>query len=377
MAEPSPIPDQDPRGPESRSIPDAAPETGAPPKVTVVIPVYNREKYIGEAIESILAQTFTDFELLVIDDGSADGSREVVRSYPDPRIRFSLHRGNLGVAKTRNDGIRWARGEYLAFLDSDDVAYPDRLARQVAFLDGHPDHGAVGAWVDWLDVAGRALGRTKRKIVAPEDIAAQRLFRSGIENSASMARTAILREYGHDERYDIGEDFDLWARIAADHKLANLPRVLVRRRMHDQRTSLEWAGRKQAQRQAIYARQLTALGVAFTAVDLERHFLLRRMHKVMFAPNREYFAWAEDWLLKLQAANSQARCYPEPAFSYVLGAFWFKLCWHASAGLGWWSAWHGFWRSPLRVWAWGGLRKEIFLKAPRPLARMTGWRNIR
>ncbi len=86
-AEPSPAPREDPFGPDARPIPDAAPEAGQPPKVTVVIPVYNREKYIGAAIESVLAQTFTDFEILVIDDGSTDGSREVVRSYPDPRIR--------------------------------------------------------------------------------------------------------------------------------------------------------------------------------------------------------------------------------------------------------------------------------------------------
>lgn len=367
-AEPSPARREDPCGPDARPIPDAAPEADEPPKVTVVIPVYNREKYIGAAIESVLAQTFTDFEILVIDDGSTDGSREVVRSYPDPRILLSCHDGNLGVARTRNDGVRLARGEYLAFLDSDDIAYPERLARQVAFLDRHPDHGAVGAWVDWMDGEGRVLRRVKRKAVSPNDIAAQRLFRSGIENSASMARTAVLRDYAFNEQFALGEDFDLWARIAADHKLANLPRVLVRRRAHDQRTSREWAGRKQEQRQAIYASQLSALGVQFTDMDLQRHFLLRRMHKLDITPDREFLEWGEDWLLKLRAANERARCYPEPAFSRVLGGVWFRLCWRASAGLGW-RAWRAFWTSPLRHSAWAGLWKDISLKAPRPFAR--------
>ena len=118
------------------------------PKVTAVIPVYNREKYLRGAIESILAQTFTDFELLVIDDGSTDGSREAIRSYHDPRIRLMCNETNQGIPKTRNRGIQFARGEYLAFLDSDDWAYPERLAKQVAFLDSHPDYAAVGAWID-------------------------------------------------------------------------------------------------------------------------------------------------------------------------------------------------------------------------------------
>ena len=141
-----------------------------PPKVTVVIPVYNREKYVCEAIESVLDQTFADFELLVIDDGSTDRSREAVQSYHDPRIRLMSNEKNEGIPKTRNKGIGLARGEYLAFLDSDDRAYPERLAKQVAFLDRHPDYAAVGAWIDWMDEEGRPLGRIKRKAVSPDEI---------------------------------------------------------------------------------------------------------------------------------------------------------------------------------------------------------------
>src|SRR5215510_6164673 len=99
------------------------------PKVTVMIPVYNREKYVGDAIDSILAQTFTDFELLVIDDGSTDRSREVAQSYHDPRICLVCNETNEGVPKTRNTGVRLAHGEYLAFLDSDDWAYPERFTK--------------------------------------------------------------------------------------------------------------------------------------------------------------------------------------------------------------------------------------------------------
>jgi glycosyltransferase involved in cell wall biosynthesis len=316
------------------------------PKVTVVIPVYNREKYLGIAVDSILSQTFPDFELLVIDDGSNDGSIAVVRSYGDPRIRLVCNDTNLGVSPTRNKGIQLARGEYLAFLDSDDWACPERLAKQTAFLDSHPDYAAVGSWIEWMSEAGYPSGRIKRKPTSPEEIAAWRLFQQGIENSASMARTVVLRAYRHREEFDVSEDFDLWSRIAANHKLATLPEVLVRRRMHANQLSQEKADRAPERRLAIYAEQLHLLGVSFTDSDLNRHLLLRSMRKRGFRPDLNYLEWAETWLLRLQAANHRAGCYPEPAFSQLLGRLWFKVCWHTASDRGW-NVWWRFWRSAL------------------------------
>jgi len=316
------------------------------PKVTVVIPVFNREKYLGIAVDSILSQTFPDFELLVIDDGSKDESIAVVRSYGDPRIRLVCNETNLGVSPTRNKGIQLARGEYLAFLDSDDWACPERLAKQTAFLDSHPDYAAVGSWIEWMSEEGHPSGRIKRKPTSPEEVAAWRLFQQGIENSASMARTNVLRAYRHREEFDGCEDFDFWARVAANHKLATLPEVLVRRRIHAGQLSQEKAVGIQEQRLAIYAAQLHLLGVSFTDADLKRHLLLRSMRKRGFRPDRSYLEWAESWLLQLQAANHRAGCYPEPAFSQLLGRFWLKVCWFASSDERW-TVWWRFWRSGL------------------------------
>jgi len=338
------------------------------PRVSVVIPVYNREAYVGEAIESILAQTFADFELLVIDDGSADRSRDVARRYQDRRMRLLCHEQNQGLPRTRNAGMDAARGAYVAFLDSDDVALPSRLAKQVAFLDRHPDHAAVGTWVDWMDDAGRPLGRVKRRPVTATDVAALRLFRQGIENTASLARTAILRQYRHNERFAVSEDFEIWARIADDYRIANLPEVLVRRRAHAQQTSKDRDEQTRFYRQAIYARQLEALGVAFEEEDLRRHHLLRRMRKSGFTPDRTYVDWAERWLLGLHAANARALRYPEPALSHLLGGFWLKVCWNAGPRLGWPTAWRRFGASPLRRWAWAGLRNDAFLRGSRPVS---------
>ena len=119
------------------------------------------------------------------------------KGYSDPRIRLVCNNTNLGVSTTRNKGIQLARGQYLAFLDSDDWAYPERLAKQTAFLDNHPDYAAVGSWIEWMSEERYPLGRIKRKPTSPEEIAAWRLFQQGIENSTSMARTVVLRAYRH------------------------------------------------------------------------------------------------------------------------------------------------------------------------------------
>ncbi|EAR22072.1 glycosyltransferase family 2 protein [Nitrococcus mobilis] len=326
------------------------------PTVTVLIPVHNRVGYIRDAIDSVLAQTFADFELLIIDDASSDGSADAVASYRDPRLRLLRNETNLGIPGSRNRGIDEARGEYLAFLDSDDRARPERLARQVAFLRDHPDHAAVGSWIEWMSQNGKPLGRIKRKAVAAEQIAAERLFRSCLENSAATARTAILRRYRHRERIKLGSDYDLWARIAADHKLAALPHVLTYRRQHGGRSTHGRSEEIKAWRLQIFAEQLGALGLPYSADDLERHYELRRMQKLPIRPDRAYLEWAQEWLQRLRAANVHTLRYPEPAFSYLLGTFWLKACWYAAPVMGR-HAWRCFWASPLHTQAWPGLAR--------------------
>ena len=328
------------------------------PRVTVVIPVYNARRYIDQAIESILCQTYADFELLVIDDGSIDGSPDRARLYTDERVRLVCHEANLGIPRTRNEGVHLARGEYLAFLDHDDVAYPSRLERQVAFLDSHMDHAAISAWVSWIDEGGSPLSRVKRKPVSSRQIAALAVLQSGIENSASMARTIVLRAFPHNEKYGLSSDYDLWARIAKCSKLANLPQVLVRRRLHARQASTLRADQMRLERQAIYADQLSQLGIAFTAEDVECHGLLRGMHKRSFVPDRSYVDWAKQWLHHLKEANRQAMSFPEPEFSQLLSKLWFKVCWHARPKLGS-MAWLSLLTSASLPIALRGSRKQL------------------
>lgn len=303
------------------------------PKISVLIPFYNRAAYLREAIDSVLAQTFTDFEIVALDDGSDDGSSDLVTAYSDTRIRLVRNAQNLGIPATRNRGIAEARGEYFAFLDSDDTALPERLARQAEFLDAHPDYAAVGAWIEWIDDQGQRTGRIKRKPTSSEQIRAERLFRSGLENSTVMARTQTLKNYPHREDMVLGSDYDLWARVAADHNLAALPQVLVYRREHAEQATHTKIATTKALRLEIFAWQLAALNIDYSTQDLENHYLLRRMHKEAFTPDRAFLRWTENWLLRLKHANAKHKRYPIPAFSAVLGGFWFKAYWNARANL--------------------------------------------
>lgn len=328
-------------------------------QISVVIPVYNRARFIGAAIDSILAQTVHDLELILVDDGSTDGSQQIIQAYTDPRLRLIQNPYNQGIAASRNRGIEAAEGRYLAFLDSDDRALATRLEKQIAFLEAHPDHAAVGSWIRWIDADGRSRGKTKRKAANPDQIAAERLFRSSIENSTATARTEILRAYPHREDFRLGSDYELWARINNDYRLAALREVLVERRRHDAQSSDEhWPEAKQW-RLAVFAAQLERLGMAYEPEDLERHYTLRRMHKEDFVPDHAFLDWAEAWFERLREANAQHGMYPEPAFSRVLGLFWIKSCWFARRRIGRSAALARCLTSPLRSTIAPGLRAEL------------------
>src|SRR5574337_256903 len=341
------------------------------PKVTVLTPVHNREQHVAAAIESVLAQSFADFELLLIDDGSTDNSVGIMRLYTtDPRVRLVCNEQNLGIPKTRNRGIDLARGEYIAMLDSDDWAYPTRLEKQVAFLDRHRDFAVVGAWTTDIDEKGRSLRRVNILPVLPGELQSRLLFSYCHHHSSIMARTAVLREYRYREQYAVCEDVDLFVRVAKNYKLGNLPNILLCRRVHGSGITREKAQVVKEKHLEIVSAQLAELGVEFTPADLERHFLLLRMDRAQSTPDPTYLEWANAWLLKLQAANQHALRYPERALARVVGEIWFVVCWHAFASMGW-SAWKQFWQSPLSKEGLSSMRGYLLLLAFRHPPRDT------
>ena len=331
------------------------------PKVTVFIPVYNREKYVGEAIESILAQTFSNFEILLVDDGSTDQSVDTIRSFSDPRIRLVCNEGNLGIPKTRNKGVELARGQYMAMLDSDDRAYPKRLEKQVAFLDLHPKYAQIGSWCRMMDAQGSILNKIKRQPVLPDDIHAQFLFRCAMSNRSIMARTAILQEYGYRNDFPRCQDYELHVRLAKHYKLGNLPECLVYGRIHSQQITGQTTTLGDTKKREIIRKQLNELGVTFSEEDLDPHLTLSRMRKFRFIPDASYLTWSREWLLRLQEANTQTYRYAEPAFSRALSEKWLQVCWTACPKIGW-GIWKYFFSSSLSKGMVSILQRQIYRK---------------
>lgn len=198
------------------------------PRVTVLLVTHNDEAFVGAAIDSVLAQTFSGFELVVVDDASTDRSREVAASYRDPRIRLLANPANRGAGASRNAGLATIASEYVAELDGNDVAVPERLARQLAYLDAHPQVAVVGGQSVLVDVAGRRIGTFTRPTT---DLGIRwcGIFQSPVIHSAVTYRRAIVWDGlgGYDERFHFGEDFDLWCRLARTHTIHNLPQALV------------------------------------------------------------------------------------------------------------------------------------------------------
>jgi hypothetical protein len=201
--------------------------------VSVIMAVHNGARYMREAIESILGQSFRDFEFLIVDDGSTDGSREIARAHPDPRIRLLENDRNLGLAASLNRGLRFATGEYIARQDDDDISAPERLARQVAWLDANPHVTVLGTWYYKMDQHGRLLGE-RRLPCTPVDIRWGLLFYCPLVHSAvTFRRRAILEEVGfYDETVVYAEDYDLWCRAARTQQQANLPEYLLKLRIN-------------------------------------------------------------------------------------------------------------------------------------------------
>jgi glycosyltransferase involved in cell wall biosynthesis len=198
------------------------------PKVTVITPVYNAEKYLRLALDSVLSQTFTDFEYLVINDGSKDSSPEIIRSYNDPRIRFIDNGENQGLAKIRNLGLSEVKTEYLAWFDADDSCHPERLAKQVEFLDANPDYALCCTDTDLMDEAGKVFQHAYYQTpTAPLEWLM--LWANQVANSSTMARKSTLTKNDLSYRMDAppAEDYDLWCRLAFVSKIARLNEALV------------------------------------------------------------------------------------------------------------------------------------------------------
>lgn len=203
------------------------------PRITVLMAVYNGMPYLPKAIESILDQTYADFEFLIVNDCSTDETRDVVLGYGDPRIRLIDNEQNLKQTRSLNKGLEYVSSEFVARMDDDDVSHRDRLERQVDFLQQHPDVAAVGSNLQFIDQNGVECGDW----TYPQNDLALRwmsLFACPISNGAVMFRKEIIWDQlgGYDPSIIVAQDWELWSRVLEKGNIANLPDILVDIRRH-------------------------------------------------------------------------------------------------------------------------------------------------
>jgi glycosyltransferase involved in cell wall biosynthesis len=198
------------------------------PKITVLMPVYNAEAFLNEAIDSILAQTFTDFEFLIINDGSTDASREIILSYNDQRIRFVENERNLRLIATLNKGIDISFGKYIARMDADDISHPERLNTQFEFMESNLDIGLCGAWFQTFSYGEKK--QTVRYQTEDYNIRIKHLYQIHLSHGTCMIRKEVLKRNNlyFNQEFLHAEDYELWTRISEFSKLANIPQVLYK-----------------------------------------------------------------------------------------------------------------------------------------------------
>lgn len=240
----------------------------AVPRVSVVMGAYNGERFLRPAIESILNQTFRDFELIVIDDCSTDNSPQILREFIDDRMRVIRNECNLGIAGTTNKGIAAARGEYIALQDHDDLSWPTRFESQVAFLNSHPQVGMVGSSCNLIDETGSAVPHWPVEY-ENENLRWALLWRCPFFHTSIMLRRSAVQEvggYSSDPKYRFAEDYEFMSRLALRHEVANIPELLACWRAHKASASNTHVSQQVAAASSISQRNICEL-LGWSQVD--------------------------------------------------------------------------------------------------------------
>lgn len=326
------------------------------PKITVLMPVYNGEKFLREAINSILMQTFKDFEFLIINDGSADKTAHILKTYNDSRIRIINHKGNKGLISSLNEGVKLAKGKFIIRMDQDDISLPLRLEKQIGFMRDNPDTVVCGTCLKLFDSDNDNIWKVPGDF---ERIRCLMLFYSVIYHPTVIIRTKIFKKlnFYYDKSFSHADDYELWVRIMENFKVSNLEEVLLYRRVHQ-----DSIGNTYNKIQVKNANK-----VRLYLIHKLRIFPQKKEFKIheaisywKFKADKKFVIGAEEWLIKLLESNKAIKIYSDLHFSKVLAEKWFLVCLNA-VKFGSWT-WKAFWQSSLSKYSDLTLKQKIKLK---------------
>lgn len=265
------------------------------PKVSILMSVYNNVLYLEKAVQSILNQTFSDFELMIVDDGSTDKSATIIQNQTDGRIRFFQNEENIGLAKSLNRLLESAQGDYIARMDADDISLPHRLETQVKFLDQHPTVGVLGSRMQVISASDEQLFNYDVPL-AHSLIVWNLFFGWTFAHPTVMMRTPLLRELeGYNTDIIAAQDVELWSRLVGRTQFANLPEKLMQYRTHELATSIQKIEQQRQVLRETTRKLLVQLGLAADDTVIDLYLKLRN--------SKNKFATSEIELLEVQMKN--------------------------------------------------------------------------
>ena len=329
-----------------------------PPLISVVMAVYNSASYLEEAIESILNQDFTDFEFIIINDGSTDESEEILKQYAKYDNRIKLYsQENQGLPASLNRGFQLSCGKYIARMDADDISLPERFRTQVAFMEEHPEVGICGTWVKTI---GESRSCINKYPVDDATIRCWLLFGIGLAHPSVVLRRELFKQKKLDYKpsYSYCQDYELWIRASNYCSFSNIPEVLLLYRLHPQQMGQSYSQEvRLSERKKALQSLFQTLGISPTSQELKIH---EEIWQFKLEYTKEYIIKTERWFLKLRKANRKKKIYAEPNFTQYLGDRWFPIC-EQRTDLGFWLAWK-CWRSPILKVSLESSKREEFIQ---------------
>lgn len=295
-----------------------------PRPITVIFPVYNAAEYLKEAVDSILNQTYQDFELLAINDGSTDNSVEVFEGYDDERIRLVHNEQNMGLIATLNKGLDLCESPYIVRADADDICMPTRLEKQFNFMEAHPEVGLSGTWYVGFTEKGETPLRSGY-LTSDDDIRIKHLHQLHVSHGTSIIRKKVLDEHNlrFDPDYQHAEDYDLFVRISQHCKMGNIPEILYKVRYHEASVSAKFSEIQTNNSNRIMKRQFGIMGID---LDDAQVALYKEMAYGNFDASLDKMEQTRDLFGKLIAANQLSAYVDKEKFNHHLASVWFHHC---------------------------------------------------
>ena len=291
------------------------------PILSVLMPVFNSERFVAEAIESILKQTFKDFELLILDDASTDNCLEIIEDFKrkDSRIKVFQNEKNLGVVESRNKLINLSKGKYIAWLDSDDIALPNRFEKQIKFLEDHPEIGMVGAYPKIIDENGKKLGIWLFE-TDPQKLKIELFFHSPYLSSSVMIRKSSLPQNFYDSKFPVAEDFDLYSKISENCDAANISKFLVKYRINSKGLSKSNTGKMEQLAVQVIKEHAERLGVKLEESEIKNFRKIITSSRIDFTDIAEI----EKSLILLKDLLLKNGRFDKTAVEDVIQKYWFE-----------------------------------------------------